>query len=164
MAQREFNDIYLEMHDRIYRLAAGITGCREDAEDIVQDLYERLWRKRLSVMVQRNPHGYILAAARNLCLDRLRGRKPTAEASPLSASENNGLREEERDIGSIAARLIAALPEKQRTVMHLRDVECLEIEEIAQVMHIKESAVRMSLSRARTTVKEQLVKIVNHGI
>ncbi len=164
MAQRDFNDIYLEMQDRVYRLAAGITGNREDAEDIVQDLYERLWHRRLFITAQRNPQGYILTAARNLCLDRLRGRKPTTEVSPSIPSDSSGRGEDERDMGSIAARLIAELPEKQRTAMHLRDVECMEIEEIAQVMQIKETAVRMSLSRARTTVKEQLVKIANHGI
>ncbi len=164
MAQRDFNDIYIELQERIYRLAAGITGSREDAEDVVQDLYERLWRRRIFITAQRNPNGYILTAARNLCLDRLRGRKPTTEVSPLMASESSGREEEEKDMGSIAARLIAELPEKQRTAMHLRDVECMEIEEIAQVMQVQETAVRMSLSRARTTVKEQLVKIMNHGI
>lgn len=163
MAHRDFNQLYIEMRTHIYRLSAGITGCGDDAEDIVQDLYEKLWRRRLVVMAHRNPKGYILTAARNLCLDRLRGRKNTSEISPAIAAEK-GCGEDERDMSGIAAQLMAALPEKQRTVMHLRDVECMEIDEIAQVMNINETAVRMSLSRARSTVREQLIKIMNHGI
>lgn len=151
------------MQTHIYRLSAGITGNRDDAEDIVQELYERLWRKRLVVTAHRNPKGYILASARNLCLDKIQGRKNTSEITPAIPAER-GCGEDEKDMGRIAAYLIAELPEKQRTVMHLRDVECMDIEEIAQVMNIKESAVRMSLSRARSTVKEQLIKIMNHGI
>ena len=161
MAQRDFNDTYLEMHDRIYRLAAQITGSRQDAEDIVQDLYEKLWRKRLVVMTRSNPKGYILTGARNLCLDRMRSTKRSVELSPAMSA---GDREYETDVREIVEGLMAALPEKQRTVMHLRDVECMEITEIAAVMGTGETAVRMSLSRARTTVKERLIEIMSYGI
>lgn len=151
------------MQDRVYRLAAGITGDNAEAEDIVQDLYEKLWRRRLLVAGYRNPEAYILTAARNLCLDRLRARRQTLEVTPQIATEDTQ-HQEGKDLGDIAGRLIAALPEKQRTVIRLRDVECMEIDEIAKVMRINESAVRMSLSRARASVKEQMIKIMNYGI
>ena len=114
MAQRDFNDTYLEMHDRIYRLAAQITGSRQDAEDIVQDLYEKLWRKRLVVMTRSNPKGYILTGARNLCLDRMRSTKRSVELSPAMSA---GDREYETDVREIVEGLMAALPEKQRPVV-----------------------------------------------
>lgn len=164
MAQKDFNEIYLGMQDRIFRLAAGIVGSRADAEDIVQDLYEKLWRKRVFIATGRNPEGYILASARNFCLDRLRMRKKTTELPTSMPSERENCREDEKNMGSIVARLVGALPEKQRTAMHLRDIEGLEIDEIAKAMGINGTAVRMSLSRGRTTVKEQLLKIMNHGI
>lgn len=162
MAQRDFNDIYLGVQDRIYRLAVGIVGGREEAEDVVQDLYERLWRKRSIVAGQYNPEGYILASARNLCLDRLRGRRPRTEFPATIAA--GGGKPDEWEMDGIVARLMAALPEGQRTVMKLREVECMEIEQIAAVMGIRPTAVRMSLSRARNTVKEKLEKIVSYGI
>jgi RNA polymerase sigma-70 factor (ECF subfamily) len=162
MAHQSFNDIYLGMQDRIYRLSAGIVGNRADAEDIVQDLYEKLWRKRLWIMARHNPGGYILTSARNLCLDRLRIRKTSIELSPAVPSGDD--RYDESDIGEVVRRLMASLPEKQRTVIHLRDIECMDIDEIAAIMETGESAVRMSLSRARATLKEQLVKTMNHGI
>ena len=79
MAHRDFNDTYLAMQDRLYRLAAGIVGDRDEAGDVVQDTYERLWHRRTRVMEQRNPEGYIMASVRNLCLDRLRSRRPKME-------------------------------------------------------------------------------------
>ncbi len=160
MAPQDFNNTYTELHPRIYRLALNIVGSREDAEDVVQDLYEKLWHKRLLVGLHQNPGGYILAAARNMCLDRLRGRKQTVEVPPTMAGETG---ERNEDVLLIVRRLMAMLPEKQRTAMHLRDVEELEIDEIAAIMQTRAEAVRMSLSRAHTTVKEQLTKIMNYG-
>ncbi len=162
MAQRDFNDIYLGLQDTIYRLAVGLVGGREEAEDLVQDLYERLWQKRGHVVGRGNPEGYILASARNLCLDRLRRRRPQTELSPAMAYAES--RPDEGEMQQIVERLVAALPEKQRTAMRLRDVECMEIDRIAIVMGMRETAVRMSLSRARSTVKERLEKIVNYGL
>jgi RNA polymerase sigma-70 factor (ECF subfamily) len=164
MAQTDFNTTYLAMQNRIYRLAASITGSNAEAEDIVQDLYERLWSRRLSMAGYKNPEAYILTAARNMSLDRIRQRRPTVEISADVVSTAGTSGEETQDLTEIMGRLVDALPEKQRTVMHLRDVECLEIEQIAKVMNIKETAVRMSLSRARSTVKQQMIKIMNYGI
>jgi RNA polymerase sigma-70 factor (ECF subfamily) len=164
MSQTDFNTTYLAMQNRIYRLAASITGSGVEAEDIVQDLYERLWNRRLLVAGYRNPEAYILTAARNMSLDRLRQRRPTVEISPDVVSSGSDRREDAKDLAEIMGRLVDALPEKQRTVMHLRDVECMDIEQIAKVMNTKETAVRMSLSRARSTVKEQMIKLMSYGI
>jgi RNA polymerase sigma-70 factor (ECF subfamily) len=162
MTQRDFNDIYLGLQQCIYRLAVGLTGNSSEAEDVVQDLYERLWHRRDRITGRDNPEGYILASARNLCLDRLRARRPRVEISPTTP--DLGGRPDEGEMTEIVASLVAALPEKQRTVMRLRDVECMEIDQIASVMEIRETAVRMSLSRARGTVKEKLEKIIRYGL
>jgi RNA polymerase sigma-70 factor (ECF subfamily) len=111
------------------------------------------------------PEAYILTSARNLCLDRLRGRRPRVEISPeMAAMEADGTRPDEGEMTEIVTRLVASLPEGQRTVIRLRDVECMEVDQIAAVMGMQPAAVRMALSRARTSVKERLVKILNHGI
>ncbi len=156
----DFNTLYLTLHPRVFRLAVRIVGSRDDAEDVAQDLYERLWRRRLVVMVQRNPAGYVLAAARNLCLDRLRARKQTIEVPPALGEKSF---HQWDDTAEIVARLLDALPEKQRTAIHLRDVEGMEMVEIAQIMRTSETAVRMSLSRGRAVLREQLTKTMNYG-
>ncbi len=164
MAHRDFNDTYLAMQDRLYRLAAGIVGCRDEAGDVVQDTYERLWHRRTRVMGLSNPEGYIMASVRNLCLDRLRSRRPKVELpATIEATGGRPNGDETDDMVAIVEALVSALPERQATAMRLRDVECMEIGEIAAVMGIRETAVRMSLSRARSTVRDKLVKIVEYG-
>ncbi len=161
MPTAAFNETYLSVHARIFRLALGITGSRTEAEDISQDLYERLWHRRLIVTLHSNPRAYILASARNLCLDRLRSRRPHTEVpASLSCDLDSSSGD---DVVAIVSRLVSALPERQRTAMHLRDIEGLDIDEIARIMGSRPDAVRMSLSRAHAAVKEQLTKIMNYG-
>jgi RNA polymerase sigma-70 factor (ECF subfamily) len=143
-------------------LAVGIVGSRPEAEDIVQELYERLWKRRETIVGYTHSGAYIMASARNMCLDRLRARRPQVELMQGMASENDE-KPAENDVTGIVERLVAALPEGQRTVMRLRDVECMEVDEIAAITGMQPPAVRMALSRARGTVKEKLVKILNYG-
>ncbi len=155
------------MHDRLYRLAAGLVGDRDEAGDVVQDTYEKLWHRRARVMGQPNPEGYIMASVRNLCLDRLRSRRPRVglpgAIEATGRRTDGGESGESGDMVAIIEALVSALPERQATVMRLRDVECMEIGEIAAVMGIRETAVRMALSRARNTVRQKLVKIMDYG-
>ena len=69
-----------------------------------------------------------------------------------------------KDMASLTRRLIAGLPEKQRVAIHMRDVEGYEIEEIAALLECDEASVRMNLSRARKSVREQLIKLMNYGV
>lgn len=59
---------------------------------------------------------------------------------------------------------MSELPEKQREIMHLRDIEECEMSEIALIVGTEEASIRMNLSRARKTIREKLMKIMNHGI
>ena len=69
-----------------------------------------------------------------------------------------------RDMAALSLKLIERLPERQRLTMHMRDVEGYEIEEIALILESDEASVRVNLSRARRSVREQLLKIMNYGV
>lgn len=69
-----------------------------------------------------------------------------------------------RDIAILTRSIISKLPEKQRLAIHLRDVEGYEIEEIGEVLGIDENSVRMNLSRARKSVRTELIKTMNYGV
>jgi RNA polymerase sigma-70 factor (ECF subfamily) len=71
---------------------------------------------------------------------------------------------EQSELSAIVHRLIAALPDREREVLHLRDSEGLEFEHIAEIVGSTEAAVRMACSRARSKVKEELIKIMNYGV
>ena len=83
----------------------------------------------------------------------------------LTDSGDDGDRESDlNDITLLTRKLIAALPEKQRLALELRDVEGYEIYEIAAIVESDETSVRMNLSRARKSIREQLIKALNHGV
>ena len=104
--------------------------------------------------------------AHNLAIDRVRHRERerlfSVQEKTLSINGNTIV--DTANISQLTQQLIATLPDKQRTAMHMRDVEGYEIEEIAEVMEIDSASVRMNLSRARKYIREELLKVMNYGV
>ncbi len=167
MKETEFNIEILSHKDAVYRLARSLLSDSADAEDATQDVMLKLWSMRERLADVDNIRAFVFAVARNNCLDRLRNRKlrqgsklenvPEMAGGDYRAPENS-------DLVPIIKEAIRALPEQQRTVMHLRDIEELEIDEIARIMELDESSVRSNLSRARKKVREKLIKIMDYGV
>lgn len=155
------------MKDKIFRFARSIVSDRAEAEDVTQDIFEKLWARRETLDGCTNLDGFVMSSVRNLCYDRLRNRQMrTGKMEAIKAETPTvakGYSPETTDAADIAARLIAALPEKQRIVIHLRDVEGYEIEAISEVVEMDAPTVRVILSRARKSVREDMIKIMNYG-
>src|SRR5690606_7701010 len=71
---------------------------------------------------------------------------------------------EDRDTWQWAEKIMSTLPEQQRLILQMRDVEQYEFEEIAKIMEMNETAVRVALSRARKALRDELTKMHNYGI
>lgn len=155
-----------DIRDTIYRLALSIVGDVAEAEDIVQDIFERAWRARDAVLESEYPGAYICRMTRNLAIDRLRHkeRHKTLSIDYRQAGADGNNSTNLNDMAATTRQIIAALPEKQRTAIHLRDVEGYEIEEIAEILDSDATSIRMNLSRARKSVREQLIKLMNYGV
>lgn len=169
MNYTEFEIRVLSMKDRIYRLAKSMLCDTAEAEDATQDILEKLWRQKDSLAGYDNIEALVYTSARNLCIDRIRSRKTRLIKSESIGYESQRTAEisqgiEMRDMRSVVESIIASLPEKQQLVIHLRDIEECEFDEIAQIAGIDEANVRVTLSRARKAVREKLVKIMDHGI
>ena len=168
MNAEEFNSEFLKYKDVAYRYAAQLLHDRTSAEDATQDLYEKLWRRRFFIRSAQF-RSLVLVSIRNICLDELRHRSRERERfaaeSPPSPNDTDFAndRDQANQMAQMARRLIASLPERESEVMHLRDCEGLEFDEIAAITHQSEAAVRMALSRARQKVKQQLLNIINNG-
>ena len=164
--EAQYIEFFSEHRDTLYRLALNICGDSAEAEDIVQDLFERVWRARDKVFDSAYPRAYICRMAHNLAIDRerMRIRRKTLTINEEIALHSNDTLTELTDIKSITQRAIAALPEKQRLAIHLRDIEGYEIEEIAEVTGCDCNSVRMNLSRARKSVREQIINALNYGV
>jgi RNA polymerase sigma-70 factor (ECF subfamily) len=101
---------------------------------------------------------------RNLCLDHLRRRKVNLDAMKAEQLKQNSFPEtpsenlEKRENAELVHRLISALPEPQRSLVHLRHLEGKEYEEIAEMVNMNVNAIRVSISRARKQMREMIEK------
>lgn len=161
-----YSQLITEVRATLYRLALSVVANSVEAEDIVQDVCERAWRARDKVLSNEHPRAYICRMAHNLAIDRVRHRERerlfSVQEKTLSINGNTIV--DTANITQLTQQLIATLPDKQRTAMHMRDVEGYEIEEIAEVMEIDSASVRMNLSRARKYIREELLKVMNYGV
>ena len=160
-------EFFSEHRDTLYRLALNICGDSAEAEDIVQDVFERVWRARDKVLSSAYPRAYICRIVHNLAIDRQRTttrRRTFSIEESVNHSDNSYTYTDISDIANLTRQIIASLPEKQRFVIHLRDIEGYEMEEIAEALDMDETNVRMNLSRARMSVREELTKCMNYGV
>lgn len=161
MENISFRTAVLPLGDKLYRLALRITLNRAEAEDVVQDTLLKVWEHRNEWEQINNLEAFAIATCRNRALDVLKraGRK----TAPLDVVDNrqqtadNGQQSlEAREQLSLVRRLMDGLPEVQRTIMLMRDIEGQTYQEIAQVLDISETQVKVYLHRARTKVKKGL--------
>jgi len=145
-------------------MAFRLMNNREEAEDIVQEVYVKLWGMRNELSNYNSLEALAVRITRNLCLDNLRRRKVNQNAMKAeqmkegmhSVSPADQL--EQKEEAEMIHTLIAALPEPQRSLVHLRHLEGKEYEEISEMVNMNVNAIRVSISRARKQMREMLEK------
>lgn len=164
--EAQYIEFFSKHRDTLYRLILNICGDGVEAEDIVQDVFEKFWKARDKVLQSSYPKAYICRMAHNLAIDRerTRVRHKTFTIEENTSSNSNDTLIELSDIKSITQQAIASLPEKQRLAIHLRDIEGYEIEEIAETIGCDNVSVRMNLSRARKSIRERIINAMNYGV
>ena len=168
MDQKEFLEIVLPFKDKVFRLAKRLLVSNDEAEDATQELYFKLWKNKEKIGNYDNVEAYAMMMTKNYCLDQLKSKR----ASNLTLVHSNYKDEstslqsevEHRDGAGIMKRMMDELPEKQRMIVQLRDVENYEFEEIAKILEMEPTAIRVSLSRARKTLRERFIQRQNYGI
>ena len=165
-----FENQILPSKNKLYRFALRLLGNSEEAEDVVQEVMIKVWNGRESMHLVNNWEAWCMRLTRNLSLDRLRAQQRKATDSMvlglevkhegLSPHENAELKESMQQVN----KLIASLPEKQRQVIHLRDVEGYSYNEISEILELDMNQVKVSLYRARNVVREKLLKINAYGL
>lgn len=162
MNLQEFNSSVYPLRDKLFRFSRRLLEQSEEAEDAVQEVFIRLWNKRDELEKYRSIEALAMITTRNICLDKIRARK-----HPVENMENhrqfieNIPGESKEDHTDVIMKIQIAmknkLPEQQRTIIHLRDIEGYEFEKIAEVTEMNENAVRVALSRARKKIRELIV-------
>ncbi|MCG6186806.1 RNA polymerase sigma factor [Maribellus maritimus] len=152
------------MSKKLLRFATHFLKDEDEARDVVQDVFLKLWQKRGTLGEIENIEAFAMRMTRNRCLDVIRANKVV----PIDAETDRKLKEESVDVhkqvelSETAAqiqKLINTLPDLQRTVMQLRDIEQMSYEEIAEATDLKINAIRVNLSRARKKVRDEFLKI-----
>lgn len=169
MKEISFRNDILPLKDKLYRLALRITLDSAEAEDIVQDTMIRVWNKRDEWAQFNSIEAFCLTVARNLAIDRSQKSEAqnigltteTQEMSDGSTPERQLERSEQMDL---VRKLINELPEKQRTIIQLRDIEEKSYKEIADVMQLTEDQVKVTLFRARQRIKAKYNEIQSYGL
>ena len=169
MKEISFRNDILPLKDKLYRLALRITLDSAEAEDIVQDTMIRVWTKRDEWAQFNSIEAFCLTVARNLAIDRSQKSEAqnieltteTQEMSDGSTPERQLERSEQMDL---VRKLINELPEKQRTIIQLRDIEEKSYKEIADVMQLTEDQVKVTLFRARQRIKAKYNEIQSYGL
>lgn len=157
MENISFRTTVLPLSDKLYRLALRITMNKAEAEDVVQDTLLKVWERRDEWEQINNLEAFAIATCRNRALDIVKraGRK-TESLDEMAHFSNQTPHEQlvENEEISLVRRLMDDLPEVQRTIMLLRDIEGKTYQEIAQMLDISETQVKVYLHRARTKIKE----------
>lgn len=169
MDATDFKKQFLPYHRKLYRTAFLLMKNVQDAEDIVQEAYLKLWKKRNELPDDIvSMEAYCVTLTKNLCYDALRLVQPEIEDErppeelPLVAKSNPAQDTERRDEAKHVMRFIQQLPEQQRQVMLMRDVDDRPMEEIAQKTGLSATNIRVMLSRARKRIREQFKEVMKY--
>ena len=168
MNQNEFVKLISPFKDKVFRLAKRLLVSTEEAEDATQEILVKLWNKNQGLDQYNSVEAVAMTMTKNYCLDQLKSKR----ADNLRIVHNNftdrepNLQQKIEDQDSLnwVEKIINQLPEQQKLIIQMRDIEQYEFEEIAKILEMNETAIRVALSRARKTIREYITKTHNYGI
>lgn len=168
MQQKEFLNLVMPFKDKLFRLAKRLLVSREEAEDATQEILLKLWSKNEAMSQYKSVEAFAMTMTKNFCLDRLKS-KQAGNLKLVHSNykdENTSLQKqlEIEDSVSWVERIMDELPEQQKMVLQLRDIEDYDFDEISDMLSMKPTAVRVTLSRARKAVREKLMQKHSYGI
>jgi RNA polymerase sigma factor (sigma-70 family) len=165
MTPEVFKIKVLHFKNKLYRLCLRMLANEDEAADAVQEVYLKLWTMQDKLNTLENTEAYAMRMARNHCLDNLRAslnKQVMVDGVSIANPSNQASDYEAKDTAYLIKSLITRLPELQRTIIHLRDVEQYEMSEIESITGLNANAIRVNLSRARRAIRESIQKIQHH--
>ncbi len=160
--KQQLNDAYDKYADMLYHLSLSHMQNREDAEDVVQEVFCKYYSKPPTFTDEAHEKAWFLRVTINQCHDHLRHRNlrmytPLHEIEEISAQ--TGVQDE---TALDVMHYLSFLPEKFRIVVILHYLEGFSVEEVAATLAIGKSAVKMRLSRARALLQDKIAKEDGH--
>lgn len=164
MDQKEFQTRVSGVNSRVFRLALTMMRQQQEAEDILQEVLLKLWVHREIIPELDSLEAYAIKITKNLCLDRIKADK---NRKMIDLNESNAGRENFtpfskvsfQNLKDLMLQLFGTLPEQQRLIIHMRDIEHYSFEEIENITGMNVNAIRVNLSRARKNVRGNYLKV-----
>lgn len=161
MLTKEFMDLVLPYKDKLFRYALRIIGNSFEAEDIVQEVFIKVWKKKDQFLGITNKEAWCMTMTRNLAIDKKRAKRvQTSDIDSFFHIADKGARPdaatESNDTVKLIKSIIGQLPDKQKNILHLRDVEGYTYQEISDITGYKVAQVKVYLHRARITLRGKL--------
>ena len=168
MDSTEFKDLFLPLHKGLYYTALHLMGNSMDAEDMVQEAFLKLWEGRDGLTDIKSAEAFAYTTVRNLCLNTLRTMHDDGqpEDTPDAEGEDGSLQRltEARDEARLMHQLISRLPDRERRVMTMRDVNGASYDDIARRTGLNAVHIRVLLCRARQKIRKRFNEYMNyHG-
>lgn len=168
MDQNTFLGIFNPVRDKLYRVALRLLVSKESAEDALQEVFLKLWERKGKLEKYDSAEAYAVTMIKNHCLDQLKLKQNNNLRIAYNNYEEKGSSLEKqievKNDFELLNEKMNNLPEQQKIIVQLRDIEELEYHEIAEIMDMNETAIRVALSRGRKKLREDLLKKHRYGI
>ncbi len=159
MTEREYNQCVNQYADNVYRFIMKNLRHEEDARDVVQSAFEKMWRNRENIDTEKSK-SYLFTIAYNQMIDHIRKVKRIKLKEDF-AEETRITEQPQSQLKKVLEEALGRLNETQRSLVMLKDYEGYSYEEIGQITGLSESQVKVYLHRARIQLKNFLVKPEN---
>jgi RNA polymerase sigma-70 factor (ECF subfamily) len=164
-----FRHIIKSFQQKLFRFALRIVGNRAEAEDVVQEVFIKLWDKRATWDEYENLEALCIRMTKNLAIDKTRSKHYRLNELPEELGKSSGSKNphkiaEQQDAVASVRQMMLELPEQQRLIMKLRDIDGMSYKEIGETLNVSMNQVKVYLSRARKQVRTQLIKKEAYGL
>jgi len=159
MTEREYNECVKTYADNVYRFIVKNLKHEEDARDVVQTAFEKMWRNRGEIDPVKCK-SYLFTVAYHQMIDHIRKVKRVQLKEEFSEQVKVQDRQA-NNLKKVLEEALSRLSETQRSLVLLKDYEGYSYDEIGQITGLSESQVKVYLHRARVQLKDYLVKIEN---
>lgn len=169
MQMKDFTHTVNTLKDSLYRFSLRIVGRRDEAEDVVQEVFIKLWQKRTEFESVLNMEAMLMRMVKNQSIDKIRSKHYRTEdvahiAGHTLQDLSPSAQTETKDAIDRVGLLVKQLSEKQQMIFQLREVEGKTYKEIEEILEIPANQVKVNLHRARNFIREELIKADAYGL
>ncbi len=157
MKRKKFDEIYLSYSDKLYNYVLWVTRKKDACNDILQNVFVKLWNQDSSLYEDDGLEGWLYTVARNACLDFFRKCSRFTQFRLNYARENHFVKTESHEQRAVWDKL-DILNEKERSILYLHFHTGHTFKEVARILKIKETAVRVTSFRALKKLRKKCVK------